>query len=268
MGIQVVIALNMYDELTGNGDKLDHDLLGKLLGIPVVPVISSQGKGVRELFDTIISVYENKEPIVRHIHISYGTEIEKAVEAVQSKIKIRENEGFTNLLSSRYLALELLESGDNVHDTISGCVNTGEILSVASAEAEKLARLSGESPETLITDLRFGFIAGALKETYIPGNRERSRGTSKIDHFFTHKYLGLPIFIGLMWLTFFATFWLGAFPKHWLETGVSALSGYVSSTLPDGIFKDFIAAPGRSHRQSAQSALYQQRLTMAANKSR
>jgi ferrous iron transport protein B len=240
MGIQVVIALNMYDELTKNGDWLDHRHLGELLGIPVVPLVSSRGQGVKELFDTIIGVYENREPVVRHIHINYGEEIERSVQAVQKKIKITENENFTNLLSSRYLALELLECEDEGHDTISGCVNSGEIIIVAAGESEKLKKITGESPETLITDLRFGFISGALKETFTPGEAERSQGTKAIDHYLTHKFLGMPIFIGFMWITFFATFWLGAFPKHWLENGISALSAFVASAMPAGIVKDFI----------------------------
>src|SRR5512133_1346970 len=110
MGVQVVIALNMFDELRKKGDSIDHESLGRLLGVPVVPTVSSKGKGIKELFDKIISVYENKEPSVRHIHINYGTEIENAICSISSRIKIRENAEFTNIVSSRYLAIELLEN--------------------------------------------------------------------------------------------------------------------------------------------------------------
>ena len=64
---------------------------GELLGVPVVPTVSSKGKGIKKLFDKIIEVYENREPIVRHIHINYGTEIENSICAIQSRIKIDEN---------------------------------------------------------------------------------------------------------------------------------------------------------------------------------
>ncbi len=94
MGVQMVIALNMYDELEKKGDILDYHSLGKLLGVPMVPTVSSKGKGIKELFDKIIEVYENREPVVRHIHINYGTEIENAICAIQSKIKIEENRIF------------------------------------------------------------------------------------------------------------------------------------------------------------------------------
>ena len=108
MGVQVVIALNMFDELEKKGDILDFLSLGKLLGVPVIPTVSSKGKGIKKLFDKIIEVYENREPVVRHIHINYGIEIENSISIIQSKIKIEENRTFTNIISARYLAIELL----------------------------------------------------------------------------------------------------------------------------------------------------------------
>ena len=79
MNIKVVIALNMYDELEKKGAKLDYEALGKMIGIPIIPTIASKGIGIDELFQKIIDVYEDKDPIVRHIHINYGTNIEKAI---------------------------------------------------------------------------------------------------------------------------------------------------------------------------------------------
>jgi ferrous iron transport protein B len=83
MGIQVIIALNMFDEFERKGDTLDSNSLGKLLGIPIIPTVSSKGKGIKNLFDKIIEVYENCEPTVRHIHINYGTEIENSICTIQ-----------------------------------------------------------------------------------------------------------------------------------------------------------------------------------------
>ena len=131
MGVQIVIALNMYDELERKGDLLDHISLGKLLGVPVIPTISSRGKGITDLFEKIIEVYENRDPVVRHIHINYGTEIENSISAIQSKIKIEENRVFTNIVSARYLAIELLENDKEYSKNISRCINSSEIIEVA-----------------------------------------------------------------------------------------------------------------------------------------
>lgn len=240
MGIQIVIALNMYDELEKKGDILDYTSLGKLLGVPLIPTVSSKGKGINELFDKIIEVYENKEPIVRHIHINYGIEIENSICAIQSKIKIDENRAFTNIISARYLAIELLENDKEFSKSIVRCINSAEIIQTAKKEFIKLEKEFSDPVETVITDLRYGFISGALKETLRINKVERIRKTKIIDDYLTNKYLGIPIFVFFMWLTFFTTFKLGNYPKHSMELGTAKLSDLITSILPSGIIRDFL----------------------------
>ncbi len=240
MGVQIVIALNMFDELVKKGDNLDHLSLGKLLGVPVVPTIGSKGKGIKKLFDKIIEVYEDREPIVRHIHINYGTEIENSICALQSKIKIEQNRAFTNIISARYLAIELLENDKEYSRSITRCVNSEEIISSAKKEYSRLEKLFSDPVESVITDLRYGFISGALKETLKLNKVERLRKTKVIDNYLTNKYLGIPIFIFFMWLTFYTTFKLGGYPKYWLETGTAYLAEFLSGIIPSGVFRDFI----------------------------
>jgi ferrous iron transport protein B len=240
MGVQIVIALNMYDELEKKGDILDYTSLGKLLGVPVVPTVSPKGKGIKMLFDKIIEVYENKEPVVRHIHINYGIEIENSIAAIQSKIKIEENRAFTNIISARYLAIELLENDAEFSRSITRCINSSEIILTAKKEYKRLEKLFSDPPETVITDLRYGFISGALKETLKLNKTERLRKTKIIDDYLTNKYLGIPIFVFFMWLTFFTTFKLGGYPKHWMEMGTGKLAELTSGILPAGLVRDFL----------------------------
>lgn len=240
MGVQMVIALNMFDELEKKGDKLDYGALGKLLGVPIVPTVSSKGKGVRELFRKIIETYENREPSVRHIHINYGQEIESSICAIQSRIKINGNAAFTNLISSRYLAIELLENDKEYSENIASCINSAEIIQTAKREYLRLEKLFSDPVETVITDVRYGFISGALKETLVLNRADRQKKTMLIDNYLTHRYLGFPIFIFFMWLTFFTTFELGGYPKHWLETGTGFLSELITRILPSGIARDFL----------------------------
>jgi ferrous iron transport protein B len=240
MGVQVVMALNMFDELEKKGDILDHISLGKLLGVPIIPTVSSKGKGIKNLFDKLIEVYENREPVVRHIHINYGQEIENSICAIQSKIKIEQNRAFTNIVSARYLAIELLENDQEFSKSITLCVNSSEIIQTAKKEYIKLEKLYSDPIETVITDLRYGFISGALKETLKINKVERLRKTKIIDNYLTDKYLGIPIFVFFMWLTFFTTFKLGGYPKHWMEIGTGKLSELVANGLPAGIVRDFL----------------------------
>ena len=240
MGVQVVTALNMYDEMLKKGDRLDYKTLGNLFGIPIVPTVSSKGKGIKKLFDKVIEVYEQKEPTVRHIHINYGSEIEAALCSIQSKIKREENRRFTNLVAARYLALELLENDSENCASIEGCVNSNEILTTAKKESDRLSRLFTDPIDSVITDLRYGFIAGALKETLKSGSTERLKRSQNIDSYLTNRYLGIPIFMIFMWITFFTTFKLGGYPKAWLQTGISGLSELMNALIPAGIFRDFI----------------------------
>jgi ferrous iron transport protein B len=240
MGVQVVIALNMYDELLRKGDVLDHKSLGNLLGVPVVPTVSSRGRGIKRLFDKIIEVYEGKEPTVRHIHINYGTEIENSICAISSKIKIDDNLAFTSIISSRFLSLELLEADHDSSHEIKYCSNSQEIIEASKKEVEKLEKIYYEPVENVITDLRYGFISGALRETLTSNKSERMKETRVIDNVLTNKYLGIPIFIFFMWLTFYTTFELGSYPKSWLEAGIAGLSRLLSDILPSGIARDFL----------------------------
>jgi len=240
MGVQIVIALNMYDELEKKGDTLDYTSLGKLLGVPVIPTVSSKGKGIKNLFEKVIEVYENREPVVRHIHINYGIEIENSISEIQSKIKIEENRAFTNIISARYLAIELLENDKEYSNSITRCVNSSDIIAMAKKEYLKLEKLFSDPVETVITDLRYGFISGALKETLTINKTERLRKTKYIDNYLTNKYLGIPIFVFFMWLTFFTTFKLGGYPKHWMEIGTGKLSELLTNVLHAGIIRDFL----------------------------
>ncbi len=240
MGVQMVIALNMYDELEKKGDSINYKALGELLGVPIIPTVSSKGRGIPELFDEIIKIYEDREPLVRHIHINYGTEIENAICAISSRIKIRENAAFTNIISARYLSIELLENDREFSRSITRCINSDEIIATAKKEYSRLEKFFADPVETVITDVRYGFISGALKETLKTGKTGNSKKMFTLDNYLTNKYWGIPLFVFFMWLTFFTTFQLGGYPKKWMETGISNLSGLMGDILGPGIIKDFL----------------------------
>ena len=239
MDVTVVLALNMYDDLLARKDKLDVDLLSKLLGIRVVPTISSRGKGIYRLLNNVIRVFEGEDPDIRHIHINYGEEVENSVVNLQELI--RENPSITDHYSSRFLSLKLLEQDDSCAHILAMTLNFHEIREKANDERNKLESLFKEDTETLVTDARYGFVAGALKETMKKSGSNPSFSISqKIDRILTHKYLGLPIFLGFLWLMFHATFTLGNYPMDWLASGIDLLSGFLRDVLPEGIFMDLV----------------------------
>jgi ferrous iron transport protein B len=239
MDITVVLALNMYDDLVARKDKLDVALLSRLLGIRVVPTISHRGKGIFRLLNHVIRVFEGEDPDIRHIHINYGEEIESSVRRLQELI--RKNPSITDHYSSRFLALKLLESDDNCAHVLSGAVNLHEIREKAEEEIHKLEHLFNEDVGTLVTDGRYGFVAGALKETMKRSGADPGFSRSqRIDRILTHKFLGLPIFLGFLWLMFHATFTLGNYPMEWISSGVDMLGEFLRAHMAEGVLRDLV----------------------------
>ena len=238
MNIKVVIALNMYDELEKRGAKFDYTALGKMMGIPIVPTVASKGKGIDELFDRLIEVYEDRDPIVRHIHINYGKEIEGAIALIQKEIRL--NPEITDKLSSRYVAIKLLETDQTTLSDLKQLSNFVQIKSVSTAEIVKLEREYGEKSETIITDAKYGFIDGALKETFMAKPKEKRDRKRELDDILTHKYLGFPIFLFFMYFMFQATFTLGSYPMDWIDAGVGLLGSALQNTMPEGALRDLL----------------------------
>jgi ferrous iron transport protein B len=238
MDIKVVIALNMYDELIRKEDKFDFDSLGKMIGIPFIPTVGSKGTGITELFKKVIDVYEDKEPSVRHIHINYGNNVESSIHTIQQELK--KNKGLTDKVSSRFYAIKLLEKDKGAQFSLSRTKNYEKIKEVAESEIYKLESQLIEDSETLITDAKYGFISGALKETYQPNKfkRKLKTDTELIDTFITHKIFGFPIFIFFLWIMFQTTFKLGEYPQNWIESIVGLTGDFFTGILPDSIFKD------------------------------
>ncbi len=238
MDVRMVVALNMYDELNRKGNKLDHESLSVLLGTPIVPTISKTGFGIKDLFDRIIKVYEEEDPIVRHIHINYGEILEKGIK--QLKDCLRTNANIPRSLSKRYIAIKLLERDSKEESNIKELPEAEAILSVRDTQVSEIENLLQEDSETAFTDARYGFISGALLETYEENKIQKVSKTQIIDLFVTNKLLGFPIFFLFMWVMFEATFRLGAYPMEWIESLVGWIGDIVRGIMTEGPLKDLL----------------------------
>ena len=238
MDYRMVIALNMYDELEQSGGKLDYEQLGNMIGVPIVPTISRTGWGVSQLFDTIIDVYEGRNKSVRHVHVNLGPIIEPAVTRIKDKLK--SDPKCALQFSPRYLAIKLLEGDKEVKQILRSATHFDELEQIRDEEAKKIEKALNEDVESAIVNEKYGFISGALRETYQPGDREEAKTTRIVDSLVTNKVIGFPIFLFLMWLMFEATFVLGAYPMEWIQSGVDWLSSFFSETLSPGPLKDLL----------------------------
>ena len=238
MDVRMVIALNMYDELQRRGDKFDYNSLSGMIGTPIVPTISKTGFGIEELFDRVIKVYEEEDPVLRHIHINYGDVLEKTIQNVRQSL--RETGHFTKSLSKRNLSIKLLEKDSDIEHFIKQKPNSERVIQERDRNVAQIEKLLKEDSETAFTDARYGFISGALRETYDPSKIQEVSKTQIIDIFVTHKVLGFPIFILFMWVMFEATFHLGEYPMMWIETLVGWISDFVHSNMSAGPLKDLL----------------------------
>lgn len=238
MNVGVVMALNMYDELTSEGAQLDYEYLGQLLGIPIVPTTASKGIGINAVLDKIIEVFEGQAKEARHVHINYGTEIEEAISRV--KTEVTPNKGITDELAPRYVAIKLLEDDRLTKELLEDVPNYERILEVSQKEIQRLEKSYKEDTRTIVTNAKYGFIRGALQETLKTGDKDNRQLTRAIDALLTHQWLGFPFLLFFMWLMFQATFSLGAYPMEWIEAGVGSLGNWIADSMPAGPLNDLL----------------------------
>lgn len=204
--IPMVMALNMYDELQASGAQLDHNALATLLGFPIVPVIARTGWGITDVLEAIVQEYEGTAQPQKHIHINYGPDIERKIADIR---KAHSNDDVFTAEHPRYYALK---------------------------ELEKDEQLASE-----ISDIRFGFIRGALSETFTPNAKEQKEQLGyALDKVLTNRWLGFPILFLFMFLMFELTFVLGAYPQDWIEMGMEALGSWIRTWMADGILSDLL----------------------------
>ncbi|MDR1756846.1 MAG: ferrous iron transport protein B [Culturomica sp.] len=237
MNIRMVMALNMYDELSREGAVLDYHFLEQLFGFPIVPTTASSGVGIDQVLERVIEVFEDRSEVTRHIHIHYGEGLEEAIDRV--KTPIASNKVLTDKFAPRYLAIKALESDRMVRELLEKAPNFAKIDETSNLCIQELTREYKEDVKTLITNAKYGFIRGALNETFTEGKRKRHL-TNAIDTVLTNQWLGFPVLLFFMWVMFQATFYLGEFPMTWIDNGMAALGDWVGRVMAPGPLNDLV----------------------------
>ena len=236
---RMVVALNMFDELHASGATLDYENLGRMLGVPMVPVEARNNRGIDTLLDTVIDVYENRDERVRHIHINMGPVIEEGLRRLNGDMSEHRGE-LPKAFPPRYYAMKMLEGDAEAEKSLRECSRYSEWAEIRDREARRITEALGEDVETAFANQKYGFIQGALKETFTPGRREEVTTTAVIDTFVTHKLWGFPIFFALMWFMFWCTFSLGAYPQEWIDALVGWIGSGMDALLPAGPLRDLL----------------------------
>ena len=239
----LTMAIRLYegsDVLDAEGmliDPAQHDpLLDDYHHAADVPHRHTAGAQLADLEGDGQGVYET----VRHIHINYGEQLEQSIGRL--KPLLAQEAALTALFPPRYWSLKLLEKDPDAEACVHRLAKAGdELLRARDEEIGRLVPELGEDIESYIADAKYGFIAGALRETYTEGKREdKYRRTSEIDAVVTSKYFGYPLFLLFMFVMFECTFWLGQYPMDWIEAGVAWLGEWLGGAMSPGPLRDLV----------------------------
>lgn len=242
LGANMVLALNMNKYAKEKGFKIDSNKLSELLGIPTVNIEAVDETGQDDLLKTVI---ERSKSAKNSFKIQYGNELSDHVKDIQSYINensvpIPELEG----IPSSWIGLKLLEDDKEVVKHLKNAKNADELFLKVKEVQNHLKGVFGEDVDTVIAESRYAFIAGLMKESVKKPRTKKTTVSDRIDRIVTNKYVGIPIFLVIMWLTFQLTFTVGAPFQDLIETFFSWLgdavgsilgTGWISSLLVDGI---------------------------------
>ena len=223
LGRPMVIALNMMDIADRMGIKIDFKKLGQQLGAVVVPLVGSKNIGTKELLDAI-SGTQTKDLV--NAKVDYGPDVEPAIANLTDAI---EKMGIIKY-PVRWLAVKLLENDSDAVEKVRAMEGTQSILALASTLRDSL--ISKIDLDFYFAQCRYQFATDAFNKSIINVGSSDSL-SDKIDSVLTHRYLGIPIFLALMWLMFVVVINVGAYPQGWLDTGFSMLGDWCSDVIED-----------------------------------
>ena len=237
---KVLFALNMADVASSREIKIDADKLSELLDVPVVFTIGNKNKGIDNLLKSAIELAESKSKISQKRKVKYSKDIEDSISKLQSFIEERLEQNFP--YNTRWTAIKLLENDKIVRERIrqkTGNISQ-EIFQEVETHRKRLLDRFDDEPEIVMTDERYGFIAGIIKEVVTASTKLRIDTSRNVDLVLTNRFVGFPIFILFIWIMFQTTFSVGSYPMEWLGSGVNWFSTILETSLPDSLFKDLL----------------------------
>lgn len=211
-----IVLLTHYDDLVKTEHTLNYHLLSKLLGVRI---------GLIEEKADILA----EEDSFRHVHVTYGKDVEEAITKVIDVIVTLPN--VREKYSKRYMAVRLLERPDEM---LALLPHSDELIRVAAEQRARLLYEYGKTAKEVIAQARRGFVHGALEETLRHAKNDTGHSIAdKVDKILTNKWVGLPVLMLVLWGVFECTFTLGVYPQEWIGMGVEALSNWVRGFLPE-----------------------------------
>lgn len=233
LGIRPVLALNMWDEVLDKRLRIDTTILGNLLHLPVVTTVGRTGEGVRELLSRAVAHANSGNTRCERLPAPFSKDVMTAVRELSGRPSVKALTQFPD----HFVATKLLENDAQIADLLREDTELGARVSTLIRQVENV---TGQDPETLIAEGRYGFVAGAVREAVARPGLDRVELTDRIDRVLTHPVLAYPIFLGFMWLLFQGTFRLGAYPSALLDALFGWLGMAVTYLVPSGLVQDLL----------------------------
>ena len=226
----MVLALNMMDEMRGNGGTVRINKMEAMLGIPVVPISAAKNEGVDELVDHALHVAKYQERPGRMDFCSeedHGGAVHRCIHGI---IHLIEDHAEAAGIPVRFAATKLVEGDQRIEAALKLDQNEKEMIEhiIVQMEQER-----GLDRAAAIADMRFHFIHQLVEQTVVkPRQSKEQLRSARIDRFLTGRYTAIPAFVGIMALVFYLTFGvIGLALQNLLEVGIDALTAAVDSTL-------------------------------------
>ena len=245
LGIPVIGALNMSDEAEAKGLKIDDAALSAVLGIPMVKTVGPKGDGVERLLDAIDALVDGAASgpasageVAEARSVRYGDEVEMKLEGLVKAVEA--DAAFAARYPARWMAVKLLEKDAHAAERLEYHRDGAAVAALAKDAVAWLEKHYGKDAEIVVSEQRYGYIRGAVKEVIQVVRKADFSLTESIDRVIMNPILALPIFAGVLWGVFQLTFLLGEYPMAWLEGLFGFFGGAAQAALPEGLLRSLV----------------------------
>ncbi len=247
--VPMVLVLNMADVAEKNGVLVDYELVSQLLGMLVVRAVGSRNEGMTDMLDAVVDTFTGaKKPAERVLH--YRPEIEAEINELQEVLSIGKSaynseaaafsSGGVINYPWRWSIIKLLENDRELLGALGNDPDNQIILDRVRLSRQRIADKIGDDTEMAMVEDRYAFIRGVCREACHQRIINQQSLTEKIDNILLNRALGIPLFLGMMWLLFQLTFALGTPPMEWLEAGFAALGEWINSVMDDSLLRSLL----------------------------
>ena len=234
LGLPMVIALNMMDEIERQGKKINIEVLSRELGVPVVPMVANQNKGVEEIKQVIAQGVEVKYTRKWHMASDLEEQIEQIVRLLRHHEDFGKHEAFSEAVSILSVGRTIKKETDS-----KARFYKEELVNQINSIQEGLKK-KGLRVRSAAVEARYAWIKTIIKKAVIDNNPKESDLTDKLDAVLTHRLWGWVSFLGVMGLVFYMIFTIATYPMDWIDAAFGFLGNLATTTLPAGDFQDLI----------------------------